>query len=140
MLPSPEAGRSLPASPTLAANERIRARRAAGQPVVHLAFGEAGVPVLPALAEVLIGAAARNEYPPVAGTEAARSAAAGYWERRRLPTDPDLVLLAPGSKALLFGVLFLLPGDVVLPRPSWVSYAAQAQLAGRSVIGVPIPA
>lgn len=140
MLPTPEVGRSLPTSPTLAANERIRARRAAGQPVVHLAFGEAGLPVLPALAEVLIGASARNEYPPVAGTEAARLAAAGYWERRSLPTDPDLVLLAPGSKALLFGLLSLLPGDVVLPRPSWVSYAAQAQLAGKSVIGVPIPA
>lgn len=140
MTPVPEVGRSLPTSPTLAANERIRARRAAGHPVVHLAFGEAGLPVLPALAEVLIQAAACNEYPPVAGTAAARLAAAGYWERRSLPTDPDLVLLAPGSKALLFGLLFLLPGDVVLPRPSWVSYAAQAQLAGKAAIGIPIPA
>ena len=87
--------------------------------------------MLPALAKVLIGAASRNEYPPVAGTEAARSAAAGYWERRGLPTDPDLVLLAPGSKAVLFGLLFLLPGDVVMPRPSWVSYGPASWRAGR---------
>ena len=32
----------------------------------------------------------------------------------------------------------MLPGDVVLPRPSWVSYAAQAALAGKRVIDVPI--
>ncbi len=49
------------------------------------------------------------------------------------------MLLAPGSKALLFGLLAALPGDVVLPRPSWVSYAAQAALVGKNVIGVPVP-
>jgi aspartate aminotransferase len=32
-----------------------------------------------------------------------------------------------------------LPGDVILPTPSWVSYAAQAALMGRRVIPVPIP-
>ena len=34
----------------------------------------------------------------------------------------------------------MLPGDVVLPRPSWVSYAAQAALAGKRVLDVPIAA
>ena len=32
----------------------------------------------------------------------------------------------------------MLPGDVVLPVPCWVSYAAHAALAGKRVIGVPI--
>ena len=62
-----------------------------------------------------------------------REAAAGYFERRGLPTGPEQVLLAPGSKALLYALLCVLPGDVVLPRPSWVSYAAQAALAGKRV-------
>jgi aspartate aminotransferase len=125
-------------SPTLAANERVQAKLAAGEPVLHLAFGEAGLPVLPAVAERLAEGAARNAYGPVAGSAAAREAAAGYCARRGLPTDPAQIVFAPGSKPLLFALLQLLPGDVVLPAPSWVSYAAQAAIARKRVIGVPI--
>jgi aspartate aminotransferase len=127
-------------SATLAVNERLRALRAAGKPVLHLAFGEAGLPVLPELGAVLADSVRHNYYGPVTGNPAAREAAAGYFGRRRLPTDPDRVILAPGSKALLYALLTVLSGDVVLPTPSWVSYAAQAALAGKRVIGVPIPA
>jgi aspartate aminotransferase len=127
-------------SPTLAANEAIARRIAAGRPVVHLAFGEAGLPVHPALAERLAEAAPVNGYGPVAGDAELRTAVAGYFERRRLPTDPEQVVPAPGSKALLFALLTLLPGDVVLPVPSWVSYAAQATLAGKRVVPVAAPA
>lgn len=127
------------ASATLAVNERIRALRAEGRPVLHLAFGEAGLPVPPSLAERLAESVRHNDYGPVTGIAAAREAAAGYFGRRGLATDPDRIVLAPGSKALLYGLLTVLPGDVVLPVPSWVSYAAQAALAGKRVIGVPIP-
>src|SRR5690606_13097088 len=120
-------------------NEMIEARCAAGEPLVHLGFGEARLPVLPEIAEVLAAAAPRNRYGPVAGSPAARAAAAGYFTRRGTPTQPDQVVLAPGSKPLLYALLASLPGDVVLPRPSWVSYAAQAALAGRRVIAVPVP-
>lgn len=126
-------------SATLAINERLQARRAAGEKVLHLGFGEAGLPVLPQVGEVLANAVQRNGYGPVAGSERVRTAAAGYFTRRGLDTDPEQMLLAPGSKALLFGLLAALPGDVVLPRPSWVSYAAQAALVGKNVIGVPVP-
>jgi aspartate aminotransferase len=129
-----------PPSATLATNERVQARLAAGAPVLHLAFGEAGLPVLPGVAERLGAAAGENGYGPVAGSPAVRQAAAGYFQRRGLPTGPEQVLLAPGSKALLYALLSVLPGDVVLPRPSWVSYAAQAALAGKRVIDVPIAA
>jgi aspartate aminotransferase len=129
-----------PPSATLATNERVQARLAAGAPVLHLAFGEAGLPVLPSVAERLGAAAGENGYGPVAGSPAVREAAAGYFGRRGLPTGPEQVLLAPGSKALLYALLSVLPGDVVLPRPSWVSYAAQAALAGKHVIDVAIAA
>lgn len=127
-------------SATLAINERVQARRAAGQQVLHLGFGEAGLPVLPSVARVLAEAAPLTGYPPVAGTRSARAAAAGWFARRGVATDPDQIVLAPGSKALLSAILTALPGDVVLPVPSWVSYAAQAALAGKHVVGVPVPA
>jgi aspartate aminotransferase len=119
-----------PVSATLAANEALAARRRRGQPVLPLAFGEAGLPVHPALRDALAAATGSNGYGPVAGHEALRSAAAGYWQRRGLATRPDSVVCGPGSKPLLFGLLLATGADVAVPRPSWVSYAAQASLIG----------
>ncbi|MGO1055877.1 pyridoxal phosphate-dependent aminotransferase [Crossiella sp. CA198] len=126
-------------SATLATNERIQALRASGVPVTHLAFGEAGLPVAPEIAAALAAAAGRNSYGPTAGIPELRAAAAGYFDRRGLPTEPGQVVAGPGSKPLLHALLSVLPGDVVLPRPSWVSYAAQASLLGKEVVWVPVP-
>jgi aspartate aminotransferase len=126
-------------SATLAINEQLQARRAAGEAVLHLGFGEAGLPVLPAVAHHLTRSSGRAGYAPVAGSWDARRAAAGYFTRRRLPTDADQVVYAPGSKALLYALIACLPGDLVLPGPSWVSYSAQATLAGKRVLRVPVP-
>jgi len=127
-------------SPTLRIDEAVRARRQAGHDVLHLGFGEAGLPVAPGLAEVLAAASQRNSYGPVAGSPDAREAAASWFTRRDLVTAPGQILFAPGSKPLLFALLAVIGGDVVVPCPAWVSYAAQARLLGRQVIPVPIPA
>ncbi|SDH81125.1 aspartate aminotransferase [Sinosporangium album] len=130
---------NVPLSATLAANEELQRRRHAGERVLHLAFGEAGLPVHPALSERLSAASGHNGYGQVAGVPVLREAAAGYWERRGLRTDPDLVVCGPGSKSLLYGLLLAIGGDVVLPKPSWVSYAAQAELVGVRPIMLPAP-
>ncbi|SNR53838.1 hypothetical protein SAMN06265360_10961 [Haloechinothrix alba] len=96
-------------SATLELDERVRARRAAGHHVVHLGFGEAGLPVLPEVREVLAGATGLNSYGSVVGSAEARGSAAGYFVRRGLPTEPEQVI-----------------------------YAAQAGLTGRGVIDAPI--
>ncbi|MCX5414935.1 pyridoxal phosphate-dependent aminotransferase [Streptomyces sp. NBC_00059] len=127
-------------SATLFVNEAVEARRTAGQEVLHLGFGEAGLPVPPGLDAALADARLHNAYGQVAGSPEARAAAAGWFGRRGLPTGPEQILFAPGSKPLLFALLAAIPGDVVLPCPSWVSYAAQAALLGRQVVPVPIPA
>jgi len=126
-------------SATLAANEALAERRGRGERVLPLAFGEAGVPVAPVLRDALATASGQNGYGPVAGTAELRAAAAGYWARRGLPTEPGDVVCGPGSKALLFGLLLGLRGvDIAIPRPSWVSYAAQAALTGARPVYVPI--
>ena len=129
----------VPVSATLAANEILLRRRQAGEPVLPLSFGESGLPVHPLLAAALAGAAGRNSYGPVAGLPGLREAAAGYWNRRGLPTGPDSVIAGPGSKSLLFGLLLAIGADVAVPQPSWVSYAAQAALAGARPHFVPTP-
>src|SRR5215469_3147945 len=122
--------REVPVSATLAANEVMAAKRRRGEPVLPLAFGESGLPVHPRLTAALADRAGQGAYGPVAGSERLRAAAAGYWTRRGLPTSPDAVVAGPGSKALLFATLLALGADVAVPRPSWVSYAAQATLVG----------
>jgi aspartate aminotransferase len=128
--PAPLAASSacVPVSPTLAVNDALAARKQNGQPVLPFGFGEAGLPVHPLLAAELAAAASRGGYGPVAGSAELRAAAAGYWTRRGLPTGPDGVVAGPGSKALLYGLLLAIGSDVAVPRPSWVSYAAQARL------------
>lgn len=124
-------------SATLAAEEAIARRRQAGEQVLSMASGEIGLPILPELKARLAAAAGQIAYGPVAGSPALRAAVAGYWRRRGLETDPDLVICGPGSKPLLFGLLLAVGGDVVIPMPSWVSYAAHAQLVGVRAISVP---
>ncbi|MEU3823975.1 pyridoxal phosphate-dependent aminotransferase [Streptomyces sp. NPDC029080] len=125
-------------SATLAADAALEERRRSGQRVLPMTSGEIGLPVLPALRERLAAAAGENAYGPVAGGPALREAAAGYWRRRGLPTGPGLVVAGPGSKSLLYALLLAIGGDVVVPVPSWVSYAAQARLAGGRALPVPI--
>src|SRR5947209_2286778 len=124
-------------SPTLAINEAVAARRAAGRKTIHLGFGEASFPLHPLLNEALARAAKHTGYAPVAGISPLRKAIAAYLERTRHPAfTPDQIIVAPGSKPLLYTLLQALEGDLLLPIPSWVSYAPHARLAGRRVIPV----
>lgn len=134
------AHRAVPVSATLAANEVMARRRQAGEPVLPLAFGEAGLPAHPLLQSALAAATGGNAYGPVAGLPALREAAAGYWARRGLPTSAEAVVSGPGSKSLLFGLLLAIGADVAVPGPSWVSYAAQAAMVGARPHFVPTPA
>ena len=126
-------------SATLAINEAMQKRKANGEKLLHLGFGESGLPVPEFITQVLRISADQNSYGAVVGSVEARSAAAGWFSRRGLPTDADQILLAPGSKSLLFAALACVPGDLILPRPSWVSYAAQAALLNKPIIDVAIP-
>jgi len=127
-------------SPTLAMNEAVRLRQTRGEQVVHLAFGEAGLPVHPLLRDALRDSSHANAYGPVAGSTRLRSSVAAYYSRRALETEPSQVVVGPGSKALLYALLLVLDGDLVLPRPCWVSYEPQARLVGKEVLRVDIPA
>lgn len=127
-------------SPNLLLNEEVERRRADGESIVHLGLGESRLPVFPPLMERLAAGARLNAYGPVAGGRGVRESVAGYFERRRVPTHPDQIVVAPGSKALLMALQLVVPGDVIVPRPSWVTYQPQVELAGKRAWRVDIPA
>ena len=126
-------------SPNLRMDREVEERRAKGEAIVHLGLGESRLPVFPPLMERLAAGARRNSYGPVEGGVAARRQVADYFGRRRVPTPPEQVMLAPGSKPLLMALQMVVPGDVIVPRPSWVTYAPQVELAGKRVWGVGVP-
>jgi aspartate/methionine/tyrosine aminotransferase len=128
---------TLATSATLSMNEAVAKRRAEGRETIHLGFGEASFPLHPLLATALAEAAKKTAYAPVLGIPKLRQAIAEYLARKRgLAFSSDQIIVAPGSKPLLYALLQVLEGDLLLPVPSWVSYAPQARLAGRKVIGV----
>jgi aspartate/methionine/tyrosine aminotransferase len=127
-------------SATLRMNEQMQDFVAHGIPALNLGFGECGLPVLPVLRELVAAGSAENAYPAVQGSLAARRAIAGYFSRRGIPSEAALCTVAPGSKPILYALLATLSGDLVLPRPSWVSYANQSRALGKPVIWVDAPA
>ncbi|GAA1093738.1 pyridoxal phosphate-dependent aminotransferase [Nocardiopsis composta] len=128
---------SVAVSATLAVNEALAEKRRRGMQVLPLGFGEAGLPVHQMMRDALSAGGGDNAYGPVAGSAVLREAAAGYWNRRSLPTDPDTVVAGPGSKPLLYALLLAIGGDTAIAAPSWVSYAAQSRLAGNRPLFVP---
>lgn len=125
-------------SPTLAINERVNQLWAAGETVYHLGFGESRFPVHPKLATALADNAQRKSYLPGAGLPELRQAVAHFYSREfGIDASPDQVIIAPGSKALLFAAQMCLDGATVLPTPAWVSYAPQAKLLRRPVLSIP---
>src|SRR3989441_4496675 len=129
---------TLATSATLAMNEAVAKRRAAGRETIHLGFGEASFPLHPLLATALAEAAKHTGYAPVLGIPVLRQAIAAYLARKRgLTFSSDQIIVAPGSKPLLYALMQVLEGDLLLPVPSWVSYAPQARLAGKRIIAVP---
>lgn len=132
------AARNLPPSATLAINEHSNALIAAGRQVYKLGLGQSPFPVPPTVVAALKAHAHEKDYLPVRGLPALRQAIVDHAERHLgLRYSPDLVLVGPGSKELIFQAQLVLDVEVVIPSPSWVSYAPQGQLTGRAVRWLP---
>ncbi len=126
--------RGIGKSPTMAIQERADALVHAGRAIYRLGLGQSPFPVPAEVVESLREHAARKEYLPVRGLPELREAVADY-HRRRHGTGCDAadVLIGPGSKELMFLLQVVYRGDLLIPTPAWVSYAPQAQIAGRTV-------
>jgi len=130
--------RGLSQSATLAINEASRELAAAGRRVYRLGLGQSPFPVPEVVTESLRAHAHEKDYLPVKGLKALRQSVADYHARAEgLDRDMESILIGPGSKELMFIVQLTYYGDLVIPTPSWVSYAPQAHIIGRQIRWVP---
>jgi aspartate aminotransferase len=130
--------RGLSPSETLAINERSNALLKQGREVLKLGLGQSPFPVPRPVVEALKANAHQKDYLPVRGLPALREAVAEYHRRHHgIARSAENVIIGPGSKELMFLVQLVYYGDLVIPTPSWVSYAPQAQIIGRQVRWLP---
>ncbi|WP_226989415.1 pyridoxal phosphate-dependent aminotransferase [Desulfuromonas sp. TF] len=130
--------RGVPLSATLAINELSSRLIAEGKQIFRLGLGQSPFPVPMQVVEALRANAHQKNYLPVRGLPALREAVADYYNRRQqLSVRSENVLVGPGSKELMFILQFVYDGEILIPTPSWVSYAPQAHLIGRPVRWLP---
>ncbi len=130
--------RGMQPSITLAIQERSREREALGLSIARLGLGQSPFPVPTSVVDALRAAAPEKDYLPVRGLPELCEAVAGYHRRRHaVPRTGGDVLIAPGSKELMFLLQVAFAGELLLPTPTWVSYAPQARIAGRGVRMLP---
>ncbi|MCI0511396.1 aspartate aminotransferase/hypothetical protein [Chromohalobacter marismortui] len=124
------------ASDTLLINEQSRLLEEQGRRIIKFGFGQSPFPVFAPAVATLAEHAADKAYLPVQGTAALRERVAAF-HRYMDGTDwrAERVLIAPGSKLLLFALMKALPAsEILIPAPAWVSYAPQARLAGQHAV------
>jgi len=127
----------IPHSPTLWANDLVWKKRSKGETIYHMGFGESPFPVPQRLQKSLADAAYRKDYLPAAGLPELQEAVREYYR----PLIGDYVdqcdiITAPGSKLILYALQAAVEGDLIMPVPSWVSYAPQALLLNTDTIKV----
>ncbi len=130
--------RSLKPSATLVINERSNAMIREGKKVYKLGLGQSPFPVPDMVVKSLQENAFQKDYLPVKGLPALREAICGFYERvSGVKHDPEYTIIGPGSKELLFLLQLVYYGELLIPTPSWVSYAPQARIIGRNIHWVP---
>jgi aspartate aminotransferase len=129
--------RGMPLSATLQINELSNKLKQEGKKVYKFGLGQSPFPVPNVIVNELRVNAFQKDYQQVKGLLALREAVADYHSRRNdLQCSADNVLIGPGSKELMFILQFVYYGEILIPTPSWVSYAPQAKIIGRQTVWV----
>src|SRR5438105_7463733 len=130
--------RAVEKSQTLLLNEQSRAIEDRGREVFKFGFGQSPFPPLDAAVEALRAHVGAKDYSPVQGLLELRTRVAEFHcSVDQIDVDAEQVLVAPGSKVLIYAVLTAFKrADVLIPSPAWVSYEPQARLLGHTPIRV----
>tara|TARA_B100001564_G_scaffold359098_1_gene379642 strand:+ start:3195 stop:4418 length:1224 start_codon:yes stop_codon:yes gene_type:complete len=125
---------NLKPSSTLLINEESKKLEKKGKKIFKFGFGQSPFDIPEDIVEELKNNAHQNKYLPMQGLPELRSTIAKYMSKEKnYEYDADQIIIGPGSKELMFLLHILFDGDVILPAPSWVSYAPQA-LIGRNKV------
>ena len=128
--------KNLKPSSTLMINENSKQMEDQGKKIFKFGFGQSPFRVPQDVVEELKNNAYQNKYLPMQGLSELREVVAKYTSKKKNHEyNSDNVIIGPGSKELMFLLHVIFDGEIILPAPSWVSYAPQAIL-GRNKIQI----
>ena len=128
--------KNLKPSSTLLINETSRKLEEQGKKIYKFGFGQSPFKVPENVVKELKDNAHQNKYLPMQGLSELRNAVAKYTSKKKnYVYKSENVIIGPGSKELMFLLNVIFDGEIILPAPSWVSYAPQAIL-GRNKIQI----
>jgi aspartate aminotransferase len=139
---------SIPASMTLAVNDKAKAMQRAGQDVIALAGGDPDFDTPDHIVAAAVSALHNGytHYPaPMIGLPQTLEAIAAKMRRdNHIPIDDPRhqIIVTPGGKWALYLALAAItnPGDeILLLEPYWVSYPSMATLTGGTPVPVSLP-
>ena len=126
--------KNLKPSSTLLMNEESKKLEKEGKQIFKFGFGQSPFQIPEDMVNELKKNSHQNKYLPMQGLQELRDAVALYTSNKKGKNyKADNVIVGPGSKELMFLLHILFDGDVILPAPSWVSYAPQA-IIGRNKV------
>jgi aspartate aminotransferase len=121
--------KNLKPSSTLLINETSRKLEQQGKKIFKFGFGQSPFKVPESIVEELKNNAHQNKYLPMQGLSELRDAVAKHTStKKNYNYKSKNVIIGPGSKELMFLLHIIFDGEIILPAPSWVSYAPQAIL------------
>ena len=124
-------------SSTLSINELSKKIQTQGKKVFKFGLGQSPFPVPSILVKELQKHAHSKDYLDVSGLYELRDSIAKYHtSKNKFGYNADDVLVGPGSKELLFQCQMVFDGITLLPAPSWVSYAPQANFLGKKILWI----
>jgi aspartate aminotransferase len=128
--------KDLKPSSTLAINETSKKLEDQGKKIFKFGFGQSPFEVPEDVVSELKNNAHQNKYLPIQGLSKLRQVIAKYTSsKKNYNYKSENVIIGPGSKELMFLLHVIFDGEIILPAPSWVSYAPQAIL-GRNKIQI----
>ena len=123
-------------SSTLLINETSKKLEDQGKKIFKFGFGQSPFKIPDDIVNELKNNAHQNKYLPMQGLNELREVIAKYSSKNKnYNYKSDNVTIGPGSKELMFLLNVIFDGEIILPAPSWVSYAPQAIL-GRNKIQI----
>ena len=126
--------KNLEPSSTLKINEISKQLEEKGEKIFKFGFGQSPFQVPDDIINELKNNAHQNEYLPMQGLASLRTSVAKYTsDKKNYNYTSENVVIGPGSKELMFLLHVAFDGEIILPIPSWVSYAPQA-IIGRNKI------
>ena len=122
--------KNLKPSSTLRMNEISNKLEQKGKKIYRFGFGQSPFQVPDDVVNELKNNAHQNKYLSMQGLNELRTAISKYSSNKNSQNyKPENIIVGPGTKELMFLLQLLFDGDILLPAPSWVSYAPQALLS-----------